>query len=278
MANGHRGGIAVMHPLRWRQRLRAALVTLGAALAAIGLLGTTPALATELHVAVAANFLGTLQKLAVPYQAASGNTLSISGGSSGQLLTQIRQGAPFDLFFSADTDRPKQLESLGLAVPGSRFTYAVGALVLWSPKPGVIDGDAQVLKSGRFERVSIADPKNAPYGAAAQQVLTALGLWDRINQQHQLVVGESITQAWQFAASGNATLGFVALSQVIGADGRISGSSWSPPQRLYSPIDQDAVILKRTGELPAAQNFVQWLRSSPQAIHILQAAGYRAAG
>ena len=248
------------------------------ALATIVIFGITPALASELHVAVAANFLGTLQKLAVPYQAASGNTLSISGGSSGQLLTQIRQGAPFDLFLSADADRPQQLESLGLAVPGSRFTYAVGALVLWSPKPGVIDSDAQVLKSGKFEKVSIADPKNAPYGAAAQQVMMALGVWDRINQQHQLVVGESITQAWQFAASGNATLAFVALSQVIGTDGHVSGSSWSPPQRLYSPINQDAVILKRTAELSAAQNFMQWLRSSPQAIHILQAAGYRTAG
>jgi molybdate transport system substrate-binding protein len=242
------------------------------------LLLATPVLASELHVAVAANFLGTLQKLAAPYQAASGNTLVISAGSSGQLLTQIRQGAPFDLFLSADADRPRQLESLGLAVPGSRFTYAVGALVLWSPKPGIIDRNAQVLSSGRFQRLAIADPKNAPYGAAAQEVLTALGIWDRINQRQQLVVGESITQAWQFVASGNATLGFVALSQVIGADGHIPGSAWSPPQSLYSPIDQDAVILRRSAQLIAAQGFEHWLRSSPQASRIIMAAGYRPAG
>jgi molybdate transport system substrate-binding protein len=261
--------------LRWRQRLH----PLRAALAAmLMMLSAGPALASELHVAVAANFLGTLQKLAVPYRASSGNVLVISAGSSGQLLTQIQQGAPFDLFFSADAARPRRLESLGLAVPGSRFTYAVGALVLWSPKAGAIGPDAQVLTSGRFQRLSIADPNNAPYGAAAQQVLTALGIWDRVNQQHQLVVGESIAQAWQFVASGNATLGFVALSQVIGPDGRIRGSSWSPPRTLYSPIDQDAVILRRSAQLPAAQDLVHWLRSSAQASHIIEAAGYRPAG
>jgi molybdate transport system substrate-binding protein len=255
----------------WTRRVTA----LGAALMATLALAVTPARAAVLHVAVAANFLGTLHRLAEPYALVSGNTLSISAGSSGQLLAQIRQGAPFDLFFSADIDRPRQLESQGLAVPGSEFTYAVGSLVLWSPHAGVIDDNGAVLQRGQFQRLAIADPASAPYGAAAQQVLMALGLWDRFNQQHKVVVGESITQTWQFAASGNATLAFVALSQVVDAQGHISGSSWAPPQNLYTLIAQDAVILKRTTELSAAQNFEHWLRSAPEASRIVQAAGYR---
>jgi molybdate transport system substrate-binding protein len=239
------------------------------------LAATTPVRAAVLHVAVAANFFGTLHRLAEPYALMSGNTLSLSAGSSGQLLAQIRQGAPFDLFFSADTQRPRQLESQDLAVPGSEFTYAVGSLVLWSPRAGLIDGNAAVLRKGQFQRLAIAAPSSAPYGAAAQQVLTALGLWEHLNQQHKIVVGESITQSWQFAATGNATLAFVALSQVVDAQGHISGSSWAPPQNLYAPIAQDAVILKRTRELAAAQNFERWVRSAPEAARILQAAGYR---
>jgi molybdate transport system substrate-binding protein len=272
-------------PMGVRRRVLTALAALAVALPAAltvgGALYGAPAAAangTELHVAVAANFLGTLQKLAVPYRQATGNTLSISSGSTGQLYTQIKQGAPFDVFFSADTDRPHRLESQGLTVAGSRFTYAVGTLVLWSPRAGLIDPEAHVLTSGSFQRLSIADPKAAPYGAAAQQVLTALGLWDRLNQQRRLVVGQSITQAWQFAASGNATLAFVALSQVIGPGGHIRGSSWSPPQSLYSPIDQDAVVLKRTGQPAAAQSLERWLRSSPEAARILRAAGYHSSG
>lgn len=257
--------------------LRASVLAVTLALAGTLPLAAVPARAAQLQVAVAANFLGTLQKLAVSYQKASGNTLTISAGSSGQLLAQIQQGAPFDLFFSADTERPRQLESAGLAVAGSEFTYAIGTVVLWSPRAGVIDDGARVLQTGQFQRLAIADPRSAPYGAAAQQVLTALGVWERINQQHKLVVGENITQAWQFVSTGNATLGFVALSQVIGADGRSSGSSWMPPQNLYRPIAQDAVILKRSTELPAAQNFLHWLRSAPEALRILQAAGYHPA-
>ncbi|HTT04983.1 MAG TPA: molybdate ABC transporter substrate-binding protein [Steroidobacteraceae bacterium] len=261
-----------------RARTTATLgATLLATLTATLLSGTPAARAAELHVAVAANFLGTLQKLAGPYQAASGNTLSISAGSSGQLLAQIRQGAPFDLFFSADAERPRQLESQGLGLPGSEFTYALGSLVLWSPRPGVIDRRAGVLRAGRFQRLALAAPGSAPYGAAAQQVLRALGLWDRFNQEHKIVIGESITQAWQFAASGNATLAFVALSQVIDAQGHISGSSWLPPQSLYAPLTQDALILKRTRETAAAENFEQWLKRAPQATRILLAAGYRTA-
>jgi molybdate transport system substrate-binding protein len=230
--------------------------------------------AAELNVAVAANFLGTLQKLAPLYQQASGNHLLPSAGSSGQLYTQIKQGAPFDVFLSADSDRPARLETEGFAVPGSRFTYAIGTSVLWSPKPGVVDSAGQVLSSDRYRIIAIANPTTAPYGAAAQQVLTALGLWDKLNNGKKIVVGENIDQAWQFAATGAADMGLVALSEVT-KDGSISGSYWIPPQSLYKPIDQDAVALTRSSKRPSARNFLEWLRHDPQAIAVIKAAGYR---
>jgi len=233
-------------------------------------------LADELQVAVAANFLGTLQKLAPLFETASGHHLLISGGASGQIYTQITQGAPYDLFLSADKERPQRLEAEGLAVAGSGFTYATGKLVLWSPTAGVVtDGDG--LKKGNFKHLAVANPKNAPYGAAAQQVLTELKLWDNLNSEQKIVMGESIAQAQQYVASGNAELGFLALAQVIGADGKPSGSWWLPPQSLYKTLDQDAVILKRTEHLPAARQFMQWLRTNPEALAIIKAAGYAVA-
>ncbi|MGH8232038.1 MAG: molybdate ABC transporter substrate-binding protein [Steroidobacteraceae bacterium] len=243
-------------------------------LAALCLLTATAAQCDDLNIAVAANFYGTLQKLAPMFEQASGNHLLLSSGSSGQFYTQIREGAPFDVFLSADIDRPKQLESDGLTVPGSRFTYAIGTLVLWSPKDGVVDRDGKVLKAGRFHMLGIAEPRTAPYGAAAQQVLTALGLWDRLNSDKKLAVGENINQAWQFAATGNVDMAFVALSQVS-KDGSISGWYWLPPQSLYTPIDQDAVILERSTRGPAAEAFLKWLRQDTQAIATIKAAGYR---
>ncbi len=234
-----------------------------------------PAAAAELRVAVAANFLGTLQKLAQSYAKSSGNTLSLSGGSTGQLYAQIRQGAPFDLFLSADRRRPQLLESQGLTVAGSRFTYAIGTLVLWSPRAGVVDPRGRVLQRADFRFIAVADPGNAPYGAAAQQVLTGLGLWDRLNREKKIVIGTNITQTWQFAASGNADMGFVALSQVIGQRGRIQGSYWLPPQSQYQPIAQDAVILARTTKRATAEAFERWLRTSRAAAAIIHDAGYR---
>ena len=166
----------------------------------IALSAGAAAAAEQINVAVAANFFGTLQTLAPKYQQASGNELVLSSGSSGQFYTQIKQGAPFDVLLSADTERPKQLEAEGLAVPGSRFTYATGTLVLWSPQRSVVDNDGKVLRSGSYRMLGIAEPRNAPYGAAAQQVLVALGLWDKLNQDKKLAIGENINQAWQFAA------------------------------------------------------------------------------
>src|ERR1700734_824600 len=235
---------------------------------------SAPALrADELNVAVAANFFGTLQKLAPKFEQASGHKLLLSSGASGQFYTQIHEGAPFDVLLSADSDRPKQLEGEGLGIPGSRFTYAIGTLVLWSPKGGVVDREGKVLRGGAYRMLGIADPRNAPYGAAAQQVLTALGLWDKHNQDKKLAIGENINQAWQFAATGNVDLAFVALSQVTDTNG-ISGSYWLPPQTLYAPLDQDAVILAHSGKRALAEAFLNWLRHDPEAIATIKAAGY----
>jgi molybdate transport system substrate-binding protein len=239
--------------------------------------GVLPALPAELHVAVAANFTAPLQKLAPMFEQASGNKLVISPGSSGQLYAQIKQGAPFDVFLSADTDKPRQLEAEGLAVPDSRFIYAVGSLVLWSPKPELVDGDGKVLKAQSYHFLGVANPQTAPYGTAAQQVLTKLGLWERLNQEHRIVIGENITQTWQFAATGNAELAFVALSQVLGEDGRITGSSWHVPQSMYDPIEQGAAIIASTHEKTAAAAFATWLRTDPAALAAIRAAGYRTA-
>jgi molybdate transport system substrate-binding protein len=236
-----------------------------------------PAAAGELNIAVAANFLSTLQKLAPQFEQVRGDKLVLSSGSSGQFLTQIEQGAPFDVFLSADSDRPKRLDAEGLAVAGSRFTYAIGTLVLWSPKTGVVDAQGKVLQAGQYRFIALADPRSAPYGAAAQQVLTALGLWDKLNQDKRIVLGESITQAWQFAATGNVDLAFVALSQVAAADGTVSGSHWLPPQSMYSRIDQQAVILAHSAKRAAAERFMKWLRTDPSALAAIKTAGYRTA-
>jgi molybdate transport system substrate-binding protein len=242
-------------------------------LAALSALSAQSAPAEDLNVAVAANFFGTMQRLAPKFEQASGNKLLLSSGSSGQFYTQIREGAPFDVLLSADSDRPKQLETEGLGLAGSRFTYAVGTLVLWSPKADVIDRDGKVLHGGAYRLIGIAEPRNAPYGAAAQQVLTALGLWDQLNQDKKLAVGENINQAWQFAATGNVAMAFVALSQVSNGS-VISGSYWLPPQALYTPLTQDAVILTRTSKRAAAEAFLKWLRQDPDAIATIKAAGY----
>lgn len=236
-----------------------------------------PVAAAELHVAVAANFTGPLQKLAPLFEQSSGNELVISSGSSGQLYTQIKQGAPFDVFLSADIDKPQRLEREGLTVPGSRFIYAIGALVLWSPQPGVVDEQGKVLEAQRYHFIGIANPQTAPYGTAAQQVLTKLNLWDPLNQQKKLVIGEDVTQTWQFAATSNVDMSFVALSQVLGADGHIAGSSWRVPQNLYDPIEQAAVAVAHSDHQAAAQAFLAWLRTDSSALAVIRAAGYRTA-
>ncbi|THF56889.1 molybdate ABC transporter substrate-binding protein [Pseudothauera rhizosphaerae] len=234
-----------------------------------------PALASaaEIKVAVAANFHGTLQKLAPIYQAASGNTLTLSSGSSGAFYTQIVNGAPFDVFLSADSERPERLAKEGHAINGTRFVYALGVPVLWSATPGVVDAEGKVLKTGKFRHLAIAEPRNAPYGAAAQQILTHLGVWDALERDSRIVKGNSIGQTHSQVGSGAAELGFVALAQVKTPEG-IAGSHWIPPSDLYTPIAQSAVVLTRADDVPAAIHFLTWLRTDAKAREVIEAAGY----
>lgn len=234
---------------------------------------TTASANAELRVAVAANFLGTMQELARHYRAHSGQSLMLSSGSSGAFYTQIHHGAPFDVFFSADSRRPERLVADGMALEASRFTYAVGVPVLWSSNPDRVDSNGTVLSQGDFRHLSIAEPRNAPYGAAAQQVLQEVGVWETLTQERRLIRAQSIGQAYSQVASGAAPLGFVALSQVKAEDGSIPGSYWIPPAKLYDPIAQQAVILTDTQDLQAAQDFLSWMRA-PQATAIIEAAGY----
>jgi molybdate transport system substrate-binding protein len=173
------------------------------------------------------------------------------------------------------------LESEGLGVVGSRVTYAIGTLVLWSPRADLVDAEGKVLRSDRIRVLAIADPSNAPYGAAAQQVLTAQGLWDQFNREHKLATGQDINQAWQFAATGNADMAFIAKSQLNAAtrDNKApAGSAWEPPQSQYTEIDQDGIILVHSSKRPAAETFMHWLRADKQALAAIEAAGYRVTG
>ena len=219
-------------------------------------------------IAVAANFAKPAERLIQAFAAESGHEIEVSAGSTGTLAAQIRNGAPFTLLLSADERRPEELEAEGLAVAGSRFTYAVGKLVLWGPDPRwvVLDPTAS-LTNPQLTHLAIANPEVAPYGRAAQEALTALGVWDAV--QAKLVRGEDVAQAYQFVASGNAELGFLALSQVLDQ----SGSRWEVPQDLYVPIRQQAVLLKPGEGSAAAKAFLDYLRSEP-AREIIRAAGY----
>lgn len=220
------------------------------------------AAAGEVLVAVAANFAGPFERIAQQFSATTGHTVKVSSGSTGKFYTQIAAGgAPFELLVAADDETPKRLAAEGHAVPGTAFTYAVGQLVLWSAKPGFVDAQGAVLKSAAVRRVAIANPKVAPYGAAAMEVIRALGLADTLAPK--LVTGESISQAYQFAATGNAELGFVALSQVTVPGKAPEGSFWKVPNTLYGEIRQDAVLLKAGAANPAAKALLDFLKSAP---------------
>lgn len=231
----------------------------------------TPARADEVSVAVAANFTAPMQKIAQAFAQDTGHQARLSFGSTGSLYAQIKNGAPFEVLLAADTETPARLEQEGQGVAGTRFTYGVGKLVLWSAQSGLVDAKGEVLRSGSFDKLAIANPKTAPYGAAATQALGALGLLPRLSPR--LVQGESVGQTLQFVSSGNAALGFVALSQVL-VDGKISqGSAWLVPQALYQPLQQDAVLLARGRDKPAALALLRYLRSE-RARSILQSYGY----
>ena len=227
--------------------------------------------ADEVRVAVAANFATPLKTLAAEFEKESGHTLALSAGASGKLYAQIKSGAPFDVFLSADDETPSRLEKEGDAVSGSRFTYAVGRLVLWSAQPNTVDAQGAVLKTGNFKHLALAAPHLAPYGAAAVQTLTQLGLLAAL--QPRFVQGESIGQTYSFVGSGNAELGFVALSQVF-ENGKISkGSGWIVPASLHEPLRQDAVLLVRARDKVAARALLTFLKSE-KARGLIRAFGY----
>lgn len=227
--------------------------------------------AAEASVAVAANFTAPIKAIAPDFERDTGHRLKLSFGATGQFYAQIRHGAPFAVLLSADDETPFKLEEEGLSVPGSRFTYAIGKLVLWSKKPGFVDDKGQVLRVGLFEKIAIANPKLAPYGAAAMEAIDQMGLRERIADK--IVEGASITQTFQFVSSENAALGFVALSQVY-ADGQIKqGSAWIVPSNMHSPIKQDAVILNPGKDNPAAVALLKYLQGD-KARAIIRAFGY----
>lgn len=228
-----------------------------------------PAFAAEIRIAVASNFGPAMQVIARRFESRTGHEVILIFGSTGKQYAQIKHGAPFDAFFSADSQRPKQLEQDGVAVAGTRFTYAVGKLVLWSPVSGYVDPSGDVLKTGDFKHLAIANPELAPYGIAAQQVLQSRGLWEPLASR--LVRGESIAQAFQFVNSGNAELGFVAYAQ-IKKPGKLQGSYWDIPQSLYSPIEQQAVLLR---DSEPARAFLQFIKSW-EALKIIGVFGYQA--
>lgn len=241
---------------------------IGAAVFSLLMFSTPSALAGDASVAVAANFTAPAKEIAALYKARTGYTIDLSFGASGQFYTQISQGAPFDIFLSADDERTKKAVQEGLAVPGSEFTYAIGKLALWSAIPGYVDKDGAVLKKAAFQHLSVANPKAAPYGTAAIETLNALGLYKAV--EGKIVTGENIGQTYQFILSKNAELGFVAYSQVIGQK---EGSLWLVPEKYYSPIVQNAVLLKHGQNNTVAKGFYTFLKSKAVA-EIIQRYGY----
>ena len=227
--------------------------------------------AGEVQVAVAANFAAPLAKIGEGFSAATGHGLKTSAGATGKFQTQIAAGAPFELLLAADDETPRKLVADGLAVAGSNFSYAIGRLVLWSAQPGVVDEQGAVLAAGRFAHLAIANPKLAPYGRAAMQVLAARGLATALAPK--LVSGESIAQTYQFVATGNAELGFVAWSQVAVPGKPVAGSHWLVPSSLHREIRQDAVLLKAGENNPAATALLAYLKTDA-ARAVMRSFGY----
>ena len=235
------------------------------------LLASQASLADEVQVAVAANFVAPMQKIAAEFAKDTGHKAQLAFGATGKFYAQIRNGAPFEILLAADDTTPEKLEKEGAGVAGSRFTYAIGKLLLWSAKAGYVDDKGEVLGKGDFRFVSIANPKLAPYGQAAIETLTALKLLEAI--QTKFVQGENIAQTHQFVATGNAELGFVALSQVM-KEGKIAeGSTWIIPSNLYRPIRQDAVLLENGRNKPAAAALLQYLAGAKSKT-IIKSYGY----
>lgn len=227
-----------------------------------------PASAADTQVAVAANFTEPAKEIAAAFKAATGNNAILTFGSSGQFYTQIVHGAPYEVFLSADADRPKRAEQERLGVPGSRFIYAIGRLVLFSKMAGLVDDAGAVLGAGKFQKLAIADPTAAPYGAAAVQTMRRLGVYDKLKPK--IVMGSSITQVYQSVETGAAEVGFVGLSQVINEQG---GSRWLVPTTLHNPINQQAVLLFYGDKNPAARAFLAFLKTDAS-VAIIKRYGY----
>ncbi|MGC2199070.1 MAG: molybdate ABC transporter substrate-binding protein [Stellaceae bacterium] len=243
-----------------------------AIVALLTVLAITGAHAAEVKVAVAANFTEAAREIGALFEKTSGDKVVFSFGSTGQLYTQITQDAPFDVFLSADGARPEKAEKEGYAAPGSRFTYATGKIVLFSMDKQAVHSEA-TLKSAKFAKLAICNPITAPYGAASVEAMKALGVYDALKDK--LVQGENISQAYQFVATGNAEVGFVALSQV--ARDPDKGSRWIVPSNLYKPIAQDAILLKRGADNPAAKAFIAFLKGK-EAHAVIEKFGYGTGG
>lgn len=253
--------------------MKQTLITLCAIiLTSVNLAGTvtTPAQAEQALVAVAANFVPPFREVAMEFEKSTGHTLQVTSGSSGNFYSQIKNGAPFDVFVSADTERPRLLEEEGLGVKDSRVTYAVGRLALWSLTPSLVKG-ADTLNSQHFKHLAIANPKTAPYGAAAMQTMQKLGVWD--NLQPRIVTGENLGQTMGFIESGNAELGFVALSQVLDPKRKGKGARWDVPAELHEPIKQDMILLTKGKDNPAARALMEFM-GGPQAKAVIGRYGY----
>ncbi len=227
--------------------------------------------ADEVQVAVAANFTAPMQQIATQFEKDSGHKATLAFGATGKFYAQIVNGAPFEILLSADDETPARLEKDGQGVAGSRFTYAIGTLVLWSTNPTLVDAKGEILKTGDFKHLALANPKTASYGTAAVEAMTKLGLLSTL--QPRFVQGENISQTQQFIMSGNAELGFVALSQVF-KDGKITGgSAWIVPANLYQQIQQDAVLLSKGKDKPAAIALLAYLKGD-KARAIIKSFGY----
>ncbi|MCK9995894.1 MAG: molybdate ABC transporter substrate-binding protein [Candidatus Krumholzibacteria bacterium] len=239
----------------------------------VGLVGLPGvAFPEQVHVAVAANFADCLDQLGTAFEESTGHELIVSQGSTGKHFAQIKAGAPFDVFFAADSERPALLEADGLTVSGSRFTYAVGRLVLWMPRaePDSSTSVVEVLKSPGYRHLAIANPRLAPYGLAAKQTLISLGVW--VELEPRLVMGQSVGQTWQFVATGNAQLGLVAQSQFAASENS-SGSWWDIDADLHDPIEQQAVLMLSAAENAAAKMLMDFVRG-PEARLIIETYGY----
>ena len=234
-------------------------------------LASAAALAEEIQVAVAANFTAPMKQIAADFEKDTGHKAVLTFGATGKFYAQISNGAPFEVFLAADDETPARLEKEGAAVNGSRFTYATGKLVLWSAQTGLVDAQGEVLKKGDFKKIAIAAPKLAPYGAAAVETMNKLGLQAAL--EPKLVQGESIGQAFSFVSTGNAELGFIALSQVYEGGKIKSGSAWIVPENLHSPIRQDAVLLAKAKDSKAAVQLMAYLKTD-KAKAVIRTFGY----